>query len=112
MSDLVEFLAARLDEDEARARAFLACEWSGLDVWGDGTDHFLEGGAGDPTRVLAEVAAKRAIVGLHNCPHDEHHDAAVHSVDTYDERDPCATLRHLAAVYADHEDYDEEGWRV
>jgi hypothetical protein len=79
---LTEFLTARLDEDEADARD------------DDGSPTPI--GMWDPDRVLAEVAAKRAIV-----------DKAT----DYDERWALdEVLRHIAAPYADHPDYDE-AWR-
>lgn len=57
----------------------------------------------DPARVLAEVEAKRQIVEHHGEPHEcPEYDVAWDS--------PCPTLRHLAAVYADHPDYREE-WK-
>lgn len=62
---LTDFLRARLDEDEAVAREWVACKYSGVDAWGEGADHFFEGGAGSPARVLADVAAKRRIVEWH-----------------------------------------------
>ena len=74
--DVVDFLRARLDEDEAVARKA-------------------------PARVLREVEAKRRIIQEH--------------VDQVEMDDPCVPivagerpLRHLAAVYADHPDYDPE----
>lgn len=56
--------------------------------------------------VLAEVAAKRAIVELHHPvdPCDAHNGSTFESV-------PCETLATLAAIYADHPDFREE-WRV
>ena len=79
----------------------------------------------DPARVLAECEAKRRIVGRHH-PSDEYeHQACVlcqWDVDCESPKHdhqyergqatsfPCETLRDLAAVYADHPDYDES-WR-
>ncbi len=85
----------------------------------------------DPARVLADVQAKRAILDLH-APVVS---TAVAVLDGTGSRDvepdtaeeilsrevvclacfgapaaPCKTLQHLAAVYADHPDYDEK-WR-
>ena len=107
MSDLVTFLRDRLDEDEAAARAALADgdDYHGLgcestQAWGEHDDRH------DPARVLADVATKRAIVGLH---------VALWCADEYctvcdSEAWPCPTLRHLAAVWAGHSDYDER-WK-
>jgi hypothetical protein len=146
VNGLVEFLRARLDEDEAVARAASQgpANWHtglGNDDWTrdrmlfdrDGNPMWdNEGSQGlsmpegvaphvarhDPARVLADVAAKRAIVDEHalldpppepdddwplvcrRCEDRRRHDAM---------RWPCPTLRRLAAVYADHPDYDQ-GW--
>lgn len=76
----------------------------------------------DPARVLAECAAKRSIVGMHQPMKDdgwvsgESHGylwcSSCGSVD-YDSPVPypCPTLRALAAVYADHPEYQDE-WKV
>jgi hypothetical protein len=116
---LTEFLTARLDEDEDFAN-----------------------GAGDfrGPRLLAEVAAKRAIVAEHEVMpwrlsgtgYVQDHDGRRWAQHYYggccgrctahgeyggnvaefdtDEPDYCDTMRHLGAVYADHPDYDEE-WK-
>jgi hypothetical protein len=117
MTDIEAFLTARLDEDEAIARAASAGPWSvgGGGYEGD-NDGCIEGAAGqdlirvagdpggyeavlsisdaehivrwNPVRVLAEIAAKRAILEIH-APHDS---------------------RILAAVWAGHPDYRQE-WK-
>lgn len=95
---LADFLLARLAEDEAVAVEMR----DDTETWGNpyatGTsityeDHF------DPARVLAEVAAKRAIVEAyrHIIEPDPVRRAALEFV--------CRTL---AKVHADHPDYDEE----
>ena len=65
MADLVAFLRARIDEDEAAARAAEAAErepWQD-DEWADQHPAELAHYARhDPARVLREVAAKRAIL--------------------------------------------------
>jgi hypothetical protein len=109
---LTEFLTARLDEDEAWARIH-----GPVIPWGVGSGPFkahINTYAGnrvaearnnnyarhiarhDPARVLAEVAAKRAIVNMDE--DDRYSDAYV------------VAIRALAAAYADHPDYDE-AWR-
>ena len=126
MSDsLVDFLRARLDEDEQAARAAhiettLPAVWSAL-FEASGHSHAstqpaLEHVARhDPARVLAEVAAERAIVDLHD---DEHlciedmggsyipclsGSRSVNGVTL----EGCQTLRLLAAAAcSDHPDYD------
>ena len=100
--DLAAFITARLDEDEAAAKAALRGPWSIAEneVWGtqiiaiDGSPVmpvYVEGVTSaalstavhiarhDPARVLREAAAKRAILALHNRTHEcsvsslEHH---------------------------------------
>lgn len=125
MSDLTDFLSARLDEDEASAQVDLAVEESHR--W------YVPSGAWWPSRVLAEVAAKRRIVELHDVVS---YDYGEYIGDQFlqtgvsialreftcltccDERcsrredhlEPvvlcCDTLRALASVYADHPGFD------
>lgn len=123
---LTEFLLARLAEDEALALA----------AQGDGEPQWFA--VPDPARVLAEVAAKRAIVEFHESwpvlvqkpPTFDRADveADINSM-TYrmsqqiswlttqeyrtrfgDEPPTAPMLAALAEVYADHPDYDE-AWR-
>ena len=114
--ELVDFLRARLDEDERQARAamtFQAAEWrvetSGIittsadtDVYTDDRELAEHIARHDPARVLAEVEAKRDAIVLHGgdlrmqlmfCSHCEQ--------DT-----PCPTLRLLARPFRDHPDFD------
>lgn len=143
MTGLVEFLTARLDEDERIARAATErAPWShnADDYWMiTGTDgdvvvydesaptdaeaaHIARH---DPARVLADVAAKRAILTEH-LPDmaREYRDGAWRDrpqcgacVTWRGEGEavpapaPCLTLRRLAVSYADHPDFDES-WRV
>ena len=99
---ITEFLEARIDEDEAHASS----GWSRLgdsrwETTNDGQD-FLT-----PSAVLAECAAKRAIVELAD------------QVETMDyqitnewggglEGTGDNILKALAAVYKDHSDYQED----
>ena len=112
--NIVDFLLARIAEDEKRARVHEA------HIHADGSIH----GVSNPdepcpdcfsARGLAECEAKRRIVETHNqggarwtgfpradvlehyCMHDQ-------------QASPCPTLCSLVAVYADHPDYDE-AWR-
>jgi hypothetical protein len=92
---LTEFLTARLDEDEADARG------------DDGSPTPI--GMWDPDRVLAEVAAKRAIVdmaGRSFVPSDAEVVPGMSPTQTM----AWLNLTYLAALYADHPDYDE-AWR-
>lgn len=116
MTDLVEFLLARLAEDEAVARVALAGDDGVRDA-----PHFLGPNLVeylahyDPARVLAEVEAKRQIVELHE-PDAEHNcsecGTGVINSGPGDPGDfnptpwPCQTLRLMASVDADHENYD------
>lgn len=119
MSDIVEFIAARLDEDEALAEAASTFPYEGLS-WADHVlacerdttpemDAFVA--THDPARVLREVAAMRAIVEHHRAePFEDAPDEFYCRVcdsgigGFY----PCPTLRALASIWADHEAYDEE----
>ncbi len=105
MSDLVEFIRARLDEDEALARG-VESSWrcisgTGEIVASDGkaTEVCAEAhweGVGehiarhDPARVLREVEAKRALLDLQASDHDSWF------------------LPWLALPYSDHPDYRSE----
>ncbi|GAA1992823.1 DUF6221 family protein [Isoptericola halotolerans] len=112
---IVEFLTARLDEDEAVARALigspLAGELMGAGVPLPRTPEGLRFMAYNlPQRVLIEVEAKRRIVALHSgdaawCSWSQ--DANERHGDGPD----CDTLRLLALPHADHPDYDE-AWRL
>lgn len=110
MSDAIAaFIRARLDEDEQVARGVspgCSSTWELMEL-GDGY------GVGylsiDSARVLAEVAAKRAILAEHPklwdddpsvcrvCEDRTRHDAAEWL---------CWTVRLLASCWSDHPDYD------
>lgn len=129
--DLTEFLAARLDEDEDYLRTIKAVGEEGaanatpedladvaavalgvlsdprayrlLERWGDDA-HLPAQPPNDLSRLLCELAAKRAILGM------------------WSERVPSPwilgrhmtlkpVLRHFAAIYSDHPDYDP-AWKV
>lgn len=145
--DLVQFLRARLDEDEKAARTAShalrkGAHWS-LDEWhGREQPHSLiaQGTADqpvalghftadpvpteqavhiarhDPVRVLAEVAAKREIVGLHHRVTKRSTGSGGGTVedcslcDHFPAQYPCMTLRLLALPYASHPNYNET-WR-
>ena len=105
---ITEFLEARITEDELLLDASRTGEWIVFD------------------RAVAECAAKRAIIDVHH-PHDhggEHGDAVFCDECQWDHGDdspridnqsvegfgthPCRTLALLAAIYADHPDYQQE----
>lgn len=131
--NLVEFLRARLDEDEQAARAATAGPWyvddidqelRTADVYAaDGrvTSAYTEPCCSvedathmarhDPARVLVEVEAKRRLLRSHYdyqgyCPRC--HDWQNKPVER--EAYPCEVVRLLALPYADHPDYRQE-WR-
>ncbi|MFB9440013.1 DUF6221 family protein [Streptomyces showdoensis] len=126
MTDLVEFLKARLDEEVQRAVSSRD-PWFGYEPdehvervkWADAL--FIAHHS--PTRVLAEVDAKRRIVELHT-PVILRSGGGGAYFDTTrvcrscepprqfpEQAWPCATLRLLALPYADHADYDE-AWHL
>lgn len=85
---LTEFLLARIDEDEDRAN---------------------EAGDFQGPRLLAEVAAKRRIVELHAQDRDRGWCLEGCGMRSGWTGYPCDTLKTMAAVYADHDDY-RSGW--
>jgi Family of unknown function (DUF6221) len=90
---LAEFLAARLDEDQAGARFMRDREARGLQSRAD----FM--GSPLAERMLREVEAKRKILKL------------LEAAETYDDKSlGVATLRMVAktfaTVWSDHPDYD------
>ena len=134
MSEIVEFLLARLAEDERVPKLLEARGWLDDDPGGP-----YEQGADGPyvevsaRRVLTEVEAKRRIVELHKpgdlldhyefgctCGFSDHRWSQCKGcgaiLDDEGELDrgirncACPTLRLLALPYADHEHYRQE-WR-
>lgn len=130
---IVEFLNARLDEYEKRL------EWtSSRGTWKAHRD-YLTGRRGlvmhssgselgefvhpadaehaaywDPSRVIAEIKAKRAIIkrhsGYHECWPGGGSIKGAEDDDCFSEdfeREPCLDMRDLASVYSGHPDYDQ-----
>ena len=100
---LHDFLADRIAEDAREAD--LASSWVGAEAYRRDNYGYL---SVQTSRVLAEVEAKRTILelhaDLHECP-----GVGPGGWDGVADRDqPCPTLRHLAAVYADHAGYNPE----
>jgi len=97
---ITEFLEARIAEDEDHIR--LLAETDRRPVLS------LSATVNHPQRLLAECAAKRAII-------EDWEDPSGPGVwEGYDAGSAIATdqaVRALAAVYADHEDYDS-GWAL
>jgi hypothetical protein len=106
---LIEFLTARLDEDEAVAERLRSS--SAGDPWGWQPNRLetCEKRRVDypPARVLADVKAKRAIVALSQTIID----SDPYEIDSDAPTAAGMILRNLASVYADHADFREE-WRV
>lgn len=118
MTDLVEFLRARLDEDEERAR-FVQRERGDRALpevepwrlsWHDEYDLLCI----EPSRALADVDAKRRIVDEHepsgNYAYRDDSTPACGTCGDYTAEWPCDTLKLLALPYVGHPDYDES-WR-
>lgn len=99
---IVEFLLARIAEDESIGRDWKLNRGK-VEVHGGGTGYLA---LASPERVLAECAAKRAIMDEHHPSADpcDAHNASFETI-------ACDTLRHLAAVYEDHPDYRQE-WKL
>lgn len=121
---IVEFLLARIAEDEAAARAASDGALAGpynahwdkpfsatIDVGGEVidtgdrqlADHIARH---DPARVLAECAAKRRLVALHELDPDAGVDYECGEVE---HNWPCPTLRALATPFSDDPDY-RDAW--
>ncbi|WP_211882106.1 DUF6221 family protein [Pseudarthrobacter albicanus] len=99
MADLIEFLKARIAEDEAAVR--------GLQAGMQRTDGQVPGAGSDASsftaaRVLAECPAKRMILG--NVPLVTDVSVEIGGTSEY-------VLMCLASVYSQHPDY-QEGWAV
>ena len=116
MTTLADFLLARIAEDEAAAED--AGPWTPTFIGAASIELTHDGLMVDPARVLADCAAKRAIVErasvecvctdhgaerVEGCPQC----VACHAVTTAD----GYVLADLAAPYADHPDYDP-AWKV
>lgn len=102
MDELIAFLNERLAEDERLAIAARDEPETGW-WWSEDAESAPERHIArhDPARVLADVAAKRAIVAA--CAYNLEYEEYGH---TLAER----VLRALALPYADHEDYKPH-WR-
>lgn len=106
---LTDFLLARITEDEAGLRSLGPTKHQDSAVWakwdnGMPGDYYPVDGP-DPQRLLADCEAKRRIVAEYtywlSCqPADVNVPATVELF--------TRPLRHLAAIYADHPDYQDE----
>jgi hypothetical protein len=112
---MIAFAKARLDEDEAVAKAAqhefrgvmsLAPSQFNVAAQVAVEDHMRRH---DPARVLREVEAKRAILDHHK-PVRHGGRTMCYSCLSALSYWPCPTVRHLIAVWSDHPDY-QEGWK-
>ena len=122
MTTIIEFLNARLDEDEAKATAaargatWVASQRDGVVDLDDTHGHQIAGGDGglawsdaefmahhDPARALREIAAKRLLLAQWA----DRYSTNPHIVST-EVSDAVDVLHALATVYADHPDYRQE----
>lgn len=96
--NIIEFLEARIAEDEARAGS----GWSSLGDTRWTTDNYGRDSL-TPSAVLAECAAKRAIIA-------ECRPSTLRDLDAGEDDQPAPlwVARTLAAVYKDHPDYQQE----
>lgn len=140
---ITEFLTARYDEVEAEARGLLRdlevqiaesgfqadergpftptrqlaaemwAQYAGQTRWRNFARGRTIARFADPARVLADIAAKRAIVELHADTHECTGPTLVSDPDLQegDYGGPCTTLRLLAQPFAEHPDFDP-AWRV
>ncbi len=131
MTDLIDFLRARTEEDRQAALAchpnFFHGNWEARNVGGpkmpsvwDGTaqiatnladEHATLIARGSPNRVLAEVEAKRGVIDAAEAARDQYEHDGVRDpelrlvAETWE-----SALRVLGTAYAVHPDY-REGWR-
>lgn len=114
MSELVDFLLARIAEDEAAASTMVPVADGKMQALGNGyydPDHWTGGVLADPDRVLAECQAKRRILALHDGGTDSRRGRfVIQTACSCGDLPPCRTLAALAMPYADHPDYDDT-WR-
>jgi hypothetical protein len=106
---ITEFLLARIEEDEVEAQKGRDHNASGVFAR-DNYGYLLI----QPARVLAECAAKRAIIALHpvRIYTDEEPGFSMELSTCLCQGRPCSTLQAIAAVYADHPDYYRQEWAV
>ena len=123
--DLIAFLNARLDEDEAAAKGAAGDVWEYRDTWvwcGPFEVADIFGGADmeeigghiarhDPARVLREVTAKRVIVTRYAAVRrafDDREGGLWPDVTRREKSHAYATLCDLAGIWSDHPDYQDE----
>lgn len=116
--NITDFLIQRIAEDEAVTQA--AIETVAPDAWENPAEYgnyhpedVTFWNRLTPSRVLAECAAKQAIIELHGEFQytDEEPGFTMQMWDCMCNRQtlkPCPTIASLAAVYAGHRDYQQE----
>lgn len=121
--NITEFLLARIAEDEQLAQAAIDNaapeEWESelgdMNLWPEDIAFWANN---TPPRILAECAAKRAIVAAHPLTTDVVEvstrikpgfacETCFSFGDVVEDSGYCDTLRAIAAVYAGHPDYQE-----
>lgn len=111
MSDLVDFLNARLAEDAAIAGDARKALKNGARVWSnthpDISAHIARQ---HPERVRGEVFATRRIIGLHARDHQcvDRDWSGEYGYTQCSTSVPCLTLISQALRYADHPDFDPD----
>lgn len=128
MTSIVEFMTARLDEREAAIRDNVDWWWGDFErIEVHTANGIVTGGEDyvrqflDPAALLADVAAKRALIAAHwdgiGCPtcliemsNEEDSEGGSHSYPVMHWVGPCLTLRLAAASDAGHPDY-KEAWK-
>lgn len=107
---LSAFLLARIEEDEAVARyATTRGEPTDKDFEGWWLGHYDHANRHSPARVLAECAAKRAIVRAAQHAEDvEGGGADIVKSGGYQREGISSVLASLAAVYASHPDFNPD----
>ena len=99
MTDLIAFLTARVDEDEAQARRVQAALDAGWNYFDETPTELI-----DPARALREVEAKRVIVDL-AAKTQQWTEGSAGATAGYASVVVSDTLRALAAIYRSHPDY-------
>ena len=97
---IVEFLLARIAEDETEAASYTMTEAAAIGLDRPGSVAVVPP---ERSRMLTECAAKRAII-------EKVGEIEYNSGDLWTHEMGEELLAHLGAVYADHPDYREE-WR-
>lgn len=120
MSGIVDFLEARIAEDEAamELRGDFPHSIHSYDVAGTYNANCPDcRGLAGTARALAECAAKRAIIAEHGIDDSATGDWCETCAAWWDYalgegppaiQHPCPTLKAVAAVYKDHPDYQQE----